>query len=75
MSPLIIGLFAQSLGLPREMRSQFVWSNTQKTIRLRRINPQNIKYMLRIIFFACLDLEQKSSLINRLIHAFPENGP
>jgi hypothetical protein len=28
-----------------------------------------------VIFFACLDLEQKSSLINRLIYALPENGP
>ena len=30
-------------------------------------NPRNIKYMPVVIFFACLDLERKSSLINRLM--------
>jgi len=27
-------------------------------------NPQNINYMLAVIFFACLDLEQKSSFMD-----------
>jgi hypothetical protein len=31
-------------------------------------NPRNIKNMPVVIFFACLDLERKSSLINRLIY-------
>jgi len=27
-------------------------------------NPQNIKHMLAVIFFACLDIEQKSSFLD-----------
>jgi len=27
-------------------------------------NPQNINYMLAVIFFACLDLEQKSKFMD-----------
>jgi hypothetical protein len=64
MSLLINGLFAQSLRLPREMRNLFLWGYAQKN------NPRNIKHMPAIIFFACLDLERKFSLINRLIDTF-----
>ena len=53
----------KSLRLPCEMRSLFLWGYTQKIILRRRINPRNIKYMPVVIFFACLDLEQKSSFI------------
>ena len=37
----------------------------QKIILLRRINPRNITYMPVVIFFTCLDLEQKSSVTDR----------
>ena len=49
----------KSLRLPCEMRSLFLWGYTQKIILLRRINPRNINYMAVVIFFACLDIEQK----------------
>jgi hypothetical protein len=66
MSLLINGLFAQSAG------------GRQVSALCSKNNPRNIKYMPArpvgpadrtgvVIFFACLDLERKSSLIKRLI--------
>jgi hypothetical protein len=54
----------KSLRLPCEMRSLFLWGYAQKIILLRWTNPQNINYMPVVIFFACLDLEEKSSCMD-----------
>jgi len=48
----------KSLRLPCEMRSLFLWGYAQKN------NPRNINHMPVVIFFACLDLEQKSSFLD-----------
>jgi len=56
MSLLINGLFAQSA------------IGGQVSALCSKNNARNIKYMPVVIFFACLDLERKSSLINRLIN-------
>ena len=71
MSLLINGLFAQSSG------------GGQVSALCSKNNPRNIKYIPAcpvslldrtgvVIFFACLDLERKSSLINRLSNGLGE---
>ena len=48
------------------------WSFCPISALCSKNNPRNIKYMPVVIFFACLDLERKSSLINRLIYMLKE---
>jgi hypothetical protein len=50
--PSINGLFAQSAG------------GGQVSALCSKNNPRNINYMTAVIFFACLDLEQKSSFMD-----------
>jgi len=58
------GMFIPLNAKPIQLgRSLLLWGYAQKIIHQRRINPRNIKNMPAIIFFAGLDLEQKSSFI------------
>jgi hypothetical protein len=62
--PSINGLFAQPAG-GRQVSAPAPWNAEPIPLGLcSKNNPRNINYMPVVIFFACLDLEQKSSFMD-----------